>query len=123
MSLTFRGTAASKNAGDLTFKTFDSVNGAESALGFDIDGQTGASGISGPVTVVYGNTNGGAADFAIILLNTASVDASDFNFGTPAAVSGAIVVADARVSTVAEAEVVSPTNFSPPLVSHGDYML
>jgi serralysin len=83
LGLTFRGTNANKNAGDLTYKTYDSVNGAEKALGFDIDGQPGAAGIAGPVTVVYGNKDGGAADFAIILLNTRSVDASDFKFGTP----------------------------------------
>ena len=81
MAMTFRGTSANKNAGDITYKMYTSVNGAENALGFDIDGQPGASGISGPVTVVYGNLDGGKADFAIILLNTASVDASDFDFG------------------------------------------
>jgi serralysin len=80
-SFTFKGTDANKNAGDLSYKSFDSINGAENALGFDIDGQAGAGGVSGPVTVVYGNMDGGAADFAIILLNTSSVDASDFLFG------------------------------------------
>ena len=84
-SFTFRGTNANKNDGDLTYKTYTSVNGAENALGFDIDGQPGASGISGPVTVVYGNVDGGAPDFAIILLNTSSVSASDFIFADPAA--------------------------------------
>ncbi|MDQ3246574.1 MAG: M10 family metallopeptidase C-terminal domain-containing protein [Pseudomonadota bacterium] len=78
----FKGTSANKNAGDLTFKTFSSVNGAENALGFDIDGNPGA-GVSGPVTVVYGNTNGGNADFAIVLLNTSSVSADDFLFDSP----------------------------------------
>lgn len=81
-AMTFRGTNANKNAGDLTYKTYTSINGAENALGIDIDGQPGASGVSGPVTVVYGNTDGGKPDFAIILLNTTSVDASDFLFGT-----------------------------------------
>lgn len=80
-TMTFKGTNANKNVGDLTYKTYTSLNGAENALGFDIDGQPGASGVSGPVTVVYGNKDGGAADFAIILLNTSSVDASDFLFG------------------------------------------
>jgi Ca2+-binding RTX toxin-like protein len=74
----FHGTDANKNAGDLTFKTFTSINGAESALGVDIDGHTGAGGISGPVTVVYGNTDGGAPDFAIVLLNHNGVTSSDF---------------------------------------------
>lgn len=83
-AFTFRGTDANKNAGDLTYKTFDSVNGAENALGLDIDGQAGRSSISGPVTVVFGNTDGGAADFAIVLLNTSSVDASDFLFAAAA---------------------------------------
>ena len=77
---TFKGTDSNKNAGDLTYKTFISISGAENALGIDIDGRPGAGGVSGPVTVVYGNTNGGSADFAIILLNTSSVDASDFIF-------------------------------------------
>lgn len=83
VAMSFRGTAASKKVGDLTYKTYDSLNGAENALGFDIDGQPGAGGIGGPVTVVYGNLDGGKADFAIILLNTSSVDASDFDFGDP----------------------------------------
>lgn len=79
----FRGTSATKNVGDLTYKTYTSVNGAENALGFDIDGQTGASGINGPVTVVYGNTDGGkTAEFAIVLLNTSSVSADDFIYPT-----------------------------------------
>jgi Ca2+-binding RTX toxin-like protein len=80
-SMNFRGTAASKNLGDLTYKTYSSINGAENAIGFDIDGQTGAGGVSGPVTVVYGNTAGDKTpEFAIILLNTSSVDANDFIF-------------------------------------------
>ena len=77
---TFHGTDNNKNAGDLTYKTFASISGAESALGIDIDGHPGAGGGSGPVTVVYGNVDGGSADFAIVLLNNSSVDASDFIF-------------------------------------------
>ena len=84
-TMIWRGTNANKNAGDLSYKTYTSVTGAENALGFDIDGQPGAGGVSGPVTVVYGNTDGGKPDFAIILLNTTSVDASDFLFATPSA--------------------------------------
>ena len=77
----FKGTNANKNAGDVTYKTYDSINGAESALGIDIDGRPGASGVGGKVTVVYLNDDhGGAPDAAIILLNTSSVDASDFIF-------------------------------------------
>lgn len=73
----FRGTNANKNAGDLTFKVFDSINGAERALGMEIDGISG-TGAAGPVTVVYGNVDGGAADFAIALLNTRGIAATDF---------------------------------------------
>ena len=51
----FRGSRDNKHAGDLTIKTYGNVNAAENALGFDIDGNPGASNISGPVTVVYGN--------------------------------------------------------------------
>ena len=78
---TFKGTDANKLDGDLTYKTYASVNGAENALGFDIDGQAGASGVSGPVTVVYGNIDGGEADFAIVLLNTCNVSSDDFIYG------------------------------------------
>jgi len=85
VDFTFNGTNANKNPGDLTYKMYDNINGAEKALGIDIDGHDGAGGVSGPVTVVYGNTNGGSADFAIILLNTSSVDASDFIFDEAAA--------------------------------------
>jgi hypothetical protein len=83
-ALTFRGTHNNKNAGDLTYKTYSSVSAAERALGIDIDGQPGAAGISGPVTIVYGNVDGRDPDFAIVLLNTSSVTADDFSFGTPA---------------------------------------
>ena len=80
-AFTFKGTDANKADGDLTYKTYTSINGAEQALGFDIDGNPGASGVSGPVTVVLGNVDGGKPDFMIVLLGTASVDASDFIFG------------------------------------------
>jgi hypothetical protein len=93
----FKGTDANKNAGDLTYKVYTSVNGAENALGIDIDGNPGASNIAGPVTVVYGNTNGGAADFAIILLNTGKVDADDFDFGNAALLQSDFGSADMQV--------------------------
>jgi Ca2+-binding RTX toxin-like protein len=76
----FRGTNANKLAGDLSYKVFDSVMGAEKALGHDIDGVTGASPYSGPVTIVYGNVDGGTADFAIALIGVNGVKASDFLF-------------------------------------------
>jgi serralysin len=78
---TFGGSARNKDAGDLTFKSYDSVNGAENALGIDLDSVAGKSPYSGPVTVVFGNVDGGDADFAMVLFNTASVSSSDFVFG------------------------------------------
>jgi len=80
-AFTFKGTNANKLDGDLTYKTYTSINGAEKALGFDIDGNPGAGGVSGPVTVVLGNVDGGNPDFMIVLLGTANVDANDFIFG------------------------------------------
>lgn len=80
-TMTFKGSAATKSAGDLTFKVYDSVNGAEHALGIDIDGHDGASGISGPVTVVFANTdNSSGAEVGIVLLNHNGVTQSDFLF-------------------------------------------
>jgi Ca2+-binding RTX toxin-like protein len=80
----FKGTANNSKIGDLTYKVYTSVNGAENALGFDIDGHPGAGGISGPVTVVFGNVDGGKPDFAIVLLNTNGVAADDFLFSETA---------------------------------------
>lgn len=73
----FRGSSANKNAGDLTFKIYDSITGAENALGMEIDGIAG-KGAAGPVTVVFGNVDGGAPDFAIALLNTRGIAGTDF---------------------------------------------
>lgn len=116
---TFRGTNANKNDGDLTYKTYNSINGAENALGIDIDGQPGASGVGGPVTVVFGNVDGGAPDFAIVLLGTSSVAADDFIFGAPAAPA-----AFAAASTYGDYS--DPTHDAGPRVFssiHGDYAL
>lgn len=76
----FRGSSASKGS-DVTFKTFTSVNGAENALGINIHDHYGVTDLSGPVTVVFGNVDGGAPDFAIVLLNHNGVSAGDFIFG------------------------------------------
>lgn len=80
-AFSFRGTNHNKNAGDLTYRTYKSVTDAERALGVDIDGQPGAGGVSGPVTIVYGNTDGRDPDFALVLLNTRAVSADDFVLG------------------------------------------
>jgi serralysin len=77
-AFTFDGTSSNKYGGDLTYKLYTSVNGAENALGFDIDGMDGSSSYIGPVTVVLGNVDGGAPDFAVVLLGANGVGASDF---------------------------------------------
>jgi serralysin len=77
-AFTFKGTDMGKNAGDLYFKTYDSVNGAEKALGVDLDGVSGASPYEGKVTVVFGNVDGGNPDFAMVLFKTAGVSTDDF---------------------------------------------
>jgi hypothetical protein len=79
-SFHFRGTSANKYEGDVTYKVYNSVNGAENALGIDIDGHDGAAGISGPVTVVFTNVDGGQPDIGLILLNHNGVSANDFIF-------------------------------------------
>lgn len=65
---------------DLSYKVYDSVNGAENALGFDIDRQDKPSTYAGPVTVVFGNVDGGSPDFAIVLLGVNGVNSTDFVF-------------------------------------------
>jgi hypothetical protein len=70
------GTSANKAAGDLSYKVFDSINGAEKALGIEIDNYSGAH--NGKVTVVMANVDGGAADYAVVLLGSPPLDASDF---------------------------------------------
>ncbi len=67
------------HAADLSYTIFDSINGAEHALGIDLDGIDGP-GAAGPVTVVFGNVDGGTPDFAIVLLNAYGVTATAFLF-------------------------------------------
>ena len=74
----FIGSSSNKSAGDLSFKVYDSVNAAEKALGIDIDGIAGTSPYGGPVTMVYGNHDGGTPDFALALLGVNGVDQSAF---------------------------------------------
>jgi Ca2+-binding RTX toxin-like protein len=74
------GHSANKNAGDLTIRTFGSINAAENALGIDIDGIDGPSSYTGPVTMVFGNIDGGAPEFAIALIGVSGVSATDFLF-------------------------------------------
>jgi serralysin len=73
----FKGSSANKNAADLTFKVYDSINGAEKALGIEIDGLSGP-GAATPVTVVFGNVDGGEPDFGIVLVGATGVTSADF---------------------------------------------
>ena len=74
----WNNTDANKTAGTLTMKVYDSVAGAEKALGIDVDGIDGKSTYTGKVTVVLGNFDGGTPDFAIVLLNSSGVTPGDF---------------------------------------------
>lgn len=94
-SFTFQGKRANGEAGALTYKSYGNVNAAEKVLGIDLDGRPGANGASGPVTVVYGNMDGGKADFAIVLLGVKDVAAADFALVTaPAAMAGSLIQPD-----------------------------
>ena len=75
---TFVGEAAGKNAGELSINHYGSMDAAEKALGMELDGVDGKSPFDGPVTVVFGNVDGGAQDFAIVLVNTPVIHATDF---------------------------------------------
>jgi serralysin len=77
-SIELTGVGANKDAGDISFRVFDSVRGAETALGFDIDGIDGTSTYLGQVTMVYINNGGGAPDIALALIGTGGVTANDF---------------------------------------------
>lgn len=76
----FVGHAAGKNAGDLSVRHFGNMNAAEAALGIEIDGVDGASPHAGPVSVLFGNVDGGAADFAMVFVNTQTLTVNDFMF-------------------------------------------
>jgi hypothetical protein len=80
------GLGANKDAGDISFRVFTSVKGAETALGYDIDDLDVAT-HTGPVTVVYINVDGGEPDIALALLGTNGITLNDFIYGasTPSA--------------------------------------
>lgn len=83
------GIGANKDAGDISFRTFTSVKGAETALGFDIDGIDGTSTFNGPVTVMYINVDGNAPDIALSLFGATSVTLNDFQVSNPPAAAAA----------------------------------
>ncbi|MFL6846579.1 MAG: M10 family metallopeptidase C-terminal domain-containing protein [Allosphingosinicella sp.] len=67
-------------AGELSILHFGNMNAAEAALGMEIDGVNGTSPFAGPVDVVLGNVDGGAADFAIVIVNSPTLHTTDFQF-------------------------------------------
>jgi Ca2+-binding RTX toxin-like protein len=74
------GNAAGKGVGELSIQHFGNMNAAENALGMELDGVSGDSPFAGPVTVVFGNVDGGAPDFAMVFTNTPDLNATDFIF-------------------------------------------
>jgi serralysin len=73
------GSSANKDVADLSYKSYGNINAAEAVLGIDLDGIDGP-GAAGPVTVVFGNVDGGTPDFAIVLLGTNTLQSTDFIF-------------------------------------------
>ena len=72
---------ADPKLGQIGMKSFGNINAAENALGFDLDGIDG-KGANSPVTVLFGNNDADAApDFALVLMNTATVNPADLFFG------------------------------------------
>ena len=70
--------ANNRDIGDISLQLFDSVDAAEAALGYDIDGIAGPSTYLGQVTIVSINVDGGAVDLQMALIGTNSVNANDF---------------------------------------------
>lgn len=81
-AFTFVKNAAGNKAGDLFAKTFGNLNAAEKSLGLDIDGDgvLGSTRDVGKVTVVFGNTDGGDPEFAIVLYGVDDINVNDFIF-------------------------------------------
>lgn len=77
-AFTLVGSANPKNAGEISIRHFGNMNAAEAALGMELDGVDGASPFGGPVKVVFGNVDGGAADFAIVFVDSPPLTVSDF---------------------------------------------
>lgn len=88
----------SGQAGELYTKTFGNLNAAEKSLGIDIPGYSGPNTSLGKVTVVFGDVDGGGADFAFVLIGTSSVSMGDFiNLGGEFGADGTISASLANV--------------------------
>jgi Ca2+-binding RTX toxin-like protein len=70
--------AANPGIGELSIRHFGNMNAAEATLGYDIDGVAGDSPYAGPVDIVFGNVDGGAADFMIVFAGTQQILTGDF---------------------------------------------
>jgi hypothetical protein len=70
--------AANPGAGQLSIRNFGNMNAAESSLGIEIDGVEGASPHGGQVSIVFGNVDGGAADFMLVFAGGPQILQSDF---------------------------------------------
>ena len=80
--LNFAGKSSGNNKGDVTWKSFGNVNAAEAALGFDIDGIDGVSTATGPVTILFVNTDDDAAqEIGLVLFDTNKIEPADLFFG------------------------------------------
>ncbi len=77
-AFTFVGNASGKGTGDLSMQRFGNINAAEKALGIELDGVDGDSPFGGPVTVLLGNVDGGAYDFAMVLIDTPTITNNAF---------------------------------------------
>ncbi len=77
-AFTLVGSANPKNAGEISIRHFGNMNAAENALGIDLDGVDGPSPFGGPVSIVFGNVDGGAVDFAIVFVDAPNLTVSDF---------------------------------------------
>ncbi|MEA3016935.1 MAG: serralysin, partial [Sphingomonadales bacterium] len=70
--------SANPGIGQLSIRHFGNMNAAESSLGLEIDGVDGKSPYSGAVDIVFGNVDGGNADFAIAFVSSPQILVSDF---------------------------------------------
>ena len=73
----FVGNASGNQAGELFAKTFGNMSAAEASLGIDLDGVDGVSPYEGKVTVLFGNTDGGEPEFAMVFVNTETINTTD----------------------------------------------
>lgn len=93
------------NAGELYTKTFGNLNAAEKSLGIDIPGYSGPSTDLGKITVVFGDVDGGGADFAIFLIGTRSVSLGDFNLGGEFSSEGTVSASMAQTLAASSGDV------------------